>query len=348
MHSSLIPPGILSSRNYPGFLGALFLVLLRIAIGWHFLVEGLEKYESTRYGKQPFSAEVYLRNSVGPLAPQFRSMLPDADGKDLLDEAKLKSSWSETIDQIANHYKFTDDQKAKAKGLLEQGKTWADVWFNAYDNREARLKYLTELKNVEDTERNPEALSYERERAWDTRRTLEGDRRKLTAPLVAKGQELADAVVALKTPEQQASAGTYSAPLSSLDVANWLTTYGLIAIGACLIVGFLTPLAAICAAAFLTLLYISIPPWPGLPPNPKTEGHYWIVSKNLVELIACLLIAVTASGHWFGLDALCFGARRRRRWARHESRVAEKYGIIVNGKASSGDSRKPVQVATRS
>ena len=213
MPSSLIPTGILSSRNYPGFLGALFLVLLRIAIGWHFLIEGLDKIESTRYGKQPFSAEVYLRNSVGPLAPQFRRMLPDADGRALLDPAQLKSGWSETIERIANHYKFTDDQKSKAKALLEQGNAWADVWFNAYDNREAREKYLSELTKVEQTERNPDALSYERERAWETRRTLEGDRKKLTAPLVAKGQELADAVVALKTPEQQASAGNYSASL---------------------------------------------------------------------------------------------------------------------------------------
>src|SRR5208337_4598989 len=265
MPSSLIPPGILSSRNYPGFLGALFLVLLRIAIGWHFLTEGLDKIESTRYGKQPFSAEVYLRNSVGPLAPQFRRMLPDADGLALLDPAQLKSGWSETIERIANHYKFTDDQKSKAKALLEQGNAWADVWFNAYDNREARQKYLSELTKVEQTERNPNALSYERERAWEARRTLEGDRKTLTAPLVAKGQELADAVVALRTPEQQASAGNCSAPLSFL------------------VLGFLTPLAAICAAAFLALVYLSFPPWPGLPPNPKAEGHYWIVSKNLVE-----------------------------------------------------------------
>ena len=62
-------------------------------------------------------------------------MLPDADGLALLDPAQLKSGWSETIERIANHYKFTDDQKSKAKALLEQGNAWADVWFNAYDNR---------------------------------------------------------------------------------------------------------------------------------------------------------------------------------------------------------------------
>ena len=77
------------------------------------------------------------------------------------------------------------------------------------------------------------------------------------------------------------------------------------------------------------MLYLAIPPWPGLPPIPIAEGHYWIVNKNLVEMIACLLLAATASGYWFGLDRLFFGARRRRRWARREARLAEKYGLVV-------------------
>ncbi len=69
------------------------------------------------------------------------------------------------------------------------------------------------------------------------------------------------------------------------------------------------------------MIYLSMPPWPGLPPNPKAEGHYLIVSKNLVELIACLVIATTPSGHWVGFDALFFGARRRRRLAARRARA---------------------------
>ncbi|MFO0892015.1 MAG: DoxX family protein [Isosphaeraceae bacterium] len=329
-----IPPGLLSSRNYPGFLGALFLVLLRIAIGWHFLTEGLDKVESTRYGKNPFSAEIYLRNASGPLAPTFRSMLPDADGRDSLDPAKLKASWAEHLGRIESHFKFNDQQKAKVKELLDRSNAWADVWFNAFDNKEAIEKYMHELAEVERTERDPNSMSFERERAWESRRSLEADRRKLTAPLVTRGQELTDAAIALASSEQQSAAGAYSPPMSFLDVANFLTMYGLCAMGVCLILGFLTPFAAVCAAAFLAMIYLSMPPWPGLPPNPKAEGHYWIVSKNMVELIACLLIAVTASGHWFGLDALFFGARRRRSWERHERRLAEKYGLIENEKAT--------------
>ena len=107
-----------------------------------------------------------------------------------------------------------------------------------------------------------------------------------------------------------------SLPWTSLDVLNSVTIFGLIAIGFCLIAGFLTPVAALRPRPFLAMIYLSMPPWPGLPPNPKAEGHYLIVSKNLVELIACLVIATTPSGHWVGLDALFFGARRRRRLAR--------------------------------
>ena len=76
MPSIFIPPGILSNRNYPGFLAALFLVLLRMAIGWHFS-RGCEKVKSTYYGgKEPFSAEIYIRNANGPFAPYFRHVMP--------------------------------------------------------------------------------------------------------------------------------------------------------------------------------------------------------------------------------------------------------------------------------
>ena len=101
---------------------------------------------------------------------------------------------------------------------------------------------------------------------------------------------------------------------------NRLTMFGLVAIGFCLIAGLFTPFAALSAAAFLAMIYLAMPPLPGLPPNPKTEGNYLIVSKNLVEMLACLVIATTPNGHWIGFDALLFGARRRRRLAARSAR----------------------------
>ena len=78
------------SRYYPGFLAAFFIVLLRIAIGWHFLYEGCEKVEGTLTGKEPFSAEMYVRNATGPFVSYFRGMLPDVNSLAMLDPVRLK------------------------------------------------------------------------------------------------------------------------------------------------------------------------------------------------------------------------------------------------------------------
>jgi uncharacterized membrane protein YphA (DoxX/SURF4 family) len=66
---------------------AFFLILLRLAIGWHFLYEGWHKYHSTVIGptetNRPFTSEGYFRNAPGPLGPIVRAQL----GKDPDDAA---------------------------------------------------------------------------------------------------------------------------------------------------------------------------------------------------------------------------------------------------------------------
>ncbi len=315
------------TRYYPGFLAALFIVLLRIAIGWHFLNEGVEKVNSTRYGKEPFSAEIYLRNANGPLGPFFRGMLPDATSASLRDLNQVKEAWKAEVQRIGDHYGFDDAQKGKAQALLNNSLDWAEHWFHHHENVEKLKKYEHDLAMVEKTEADENALSFERERTWEARRLAEADRKALIAPIVQTATELKDNIMAqVVTPEQKAAMNPPRPQWTSLDTANTLTMYGLVAIGVCLIAGLFTPFAAICAALFLGMIYLSMPPWPGLPPNPKTEGHYWIVSKNLIELIACLVIATTPSGHWIGLDAVVFGPWRRRRLARQLER---EQGVAV-------------------
>jgi uncharacterized membrane protein YphA (DoxX/SURF4 family) len=314
------------SRYYPGILGAFFIVLLRIAIGWHFLFEGLEKVNSTVDGKTPFSAEIYVRNATGPLAPYFRGMIPDVDGRALLDPEKLKKAWTQDVERLIDHYRLNEDKTAQVRQILDENLQWADDWFQDPDASQNRQKYLHDLEQAEAAESNPQALSYQRERAWEARRGLDADRRSVTAPLIDRAKAMRESVVKLAIADQPIS-GAPAARWTSLDVANYLTMFGLIAIGFCLMAGFLTPLSAVSAAAFLAMIYLSMPPWPGLPPNPRAEGHYLFVSKNLIELIACLVIATTPSGHWIGLDALFFGARRRRRMAARAARAAEARAI---------------------
>lgn len=288
-------------------------MLLRIAIGWHFLYEGFEKVESTRRGGKPFTAESYLRFSTGPFAPYFRGMVPDVNGREKLDADRLKAAWRSDVDRIINHYHFVEDQRVKAQAALDAAEDQADLWFQDRDNLEKRKKYFDDLGEVQRLERKEGAPSYERERASAKRRELDADRRGLIKDLDARGDALRKAVLALAAPEQVEASGPYHPPHTELEYINYMTMYGLIAMGLGLMLGFLTRLSAFAGAVFLLQIYFSMPPWPGLPPNPLAEGHYMIVNKNLIEMLACLALACLPTGQWVGLDALLFGWRRRRR-----------------------------------
>src|ERR1700730_6578446 len=68
-------------------LTKIFLVLLRLAIGWHFLFEGLEKVQSVYLGptttSQPFTSAGYLREATGPMGPLARKQVGDPDEQTL-------------------------------------------------------------------------------------------------------------------------------------------------------------------------------------------------------------------------------------------------------------------------
>ncbi len=202
------------SRAYPGFLAAFFIILLRVAIGWHFLFEGLEKVQSTRQGKEPFSAEIYVRNATGPLAPYYRGMLPDVNGLSLLDPTRLKVAWSDNVARVADHYGFTQEQRRQAQQNLDESLKWADYWFNDPENHEQLQKYFDNLRQVQKTEQDLSALSYQHERAWDLRRSLDADRRTLTRPIIEHGTALVDGIAKLvATPDQHETAGPCSSGL---------------------------------------------------------------------------------------------------------------------------------------
>jgi uncharacterized membrane protein YphA (DoxX/SURF4 family) len=287
-------------------------VLLRITIGWHFHYEGLWKVESFR-GEKPFSAEGYLRNATGPLAPTFRAMIPDVDGLQTLDADAYKATLGEDVRQIGAHFGFNDDQDARAKAILDEATTFATDWFGSLENRDRREKYVHDLEAVRKVEENPDALETQKNWAWSQRKTLDKDRKDLTLDLTARRALVRDSIVKLATTEQVSSAGDFAPPPSQLQLNDRLTAYGLLAIGLCLMLGLFTRFAALSGAVFLGLVYLAMPPWPGLPENPTDPGHYLFVDKNFVEMMACLAIASLPTGHWVGLDAALFGWYRRRR-----------------------------------
>ncbi|MCA1686241.1 MAG: DoxX family protein, partial [Planctomycetia bacterium] len=179
--------------------------------------------------------------------------------------------------------------------------------------REKRAKYYHDLRAVQKVERNFFALSYERERAAAKRKELDAERTELVKELDARGAALRESVAKLADEKQVASAGPYLLSTTSLQKMNLFISFSILAIGFCLMAGLFTRLAALGGAAFLLQIYLSMPPWPGLPVSPKAEGHYFIVDKNLVEMLACMALVFLPTGHWVGLDALLFGKRRHAR-----------------------------------
>ena len=98
-----------------------------------------------------------------------------------------------------------------------------------------------------------------------------------------------------------------------LDIINFLNIWGLIAIGLGLILGCLTRLAAVFGALLVLMYYMVNPPLIGYFYSIPTEGSYLLINKNLVELAALFVIAVTYSGRYIGLDRIIHALFKRRK-----------------------------------
>ena len=130
-----------------------FLVLLRLAIGWHFLFEGLDKIQSVNMGvtetSRPWTSKPYLREANGPLAEYFHREAGDTDEEALAiltvqplkpgeDTARvpakqrtspvLDQAWNEYLRHFADHYQLQGPQLELAKGKLDQAKDQAVRW----------------------------------------------------------------------------------------------------------------------------------------------------------------------------------------------------------------------------
>ena len=313
----------------------MFLVLLRVAIGWHFFYEGTQKILSTPGGKASilgqlfpnpegprFTAEPYLRASSGPLASHFRNLIPDVDSRNQLDPTAIKANFAAILARVGEHYNFDADQRQTADAIVKDRAEVVDTWFESLENRERIQKYLDEVAEIEKVENNPEALAYELENARQDRKTAETDRKDLVKEVTPWSETLRDSLVALANPAQAKEAGDYEPPWTRMDWIDYSTMVGLTAIGFCLIFGLFTPLAALGGAGYLLSFYLSMPPWPGLPEG-IVEGHYRYINKNLIEMIALLALAATPNGLWIGLDALLFGWIGRAERRREADRLAD-------------------------
>ena len=93
------------------------IVVLRVAIGWQLLYEGLWKIK-TLNTPTPWTSVGYLKNSQGPLRGVFRAMTGDPDELNWLDVDKMSAKWKDWQARFSDHYQLTDRQKSRLHSIV--------------------------------------------------------------------------------------------------------------------------------------------------------------------------------------------------------------------------------------
>jgi uncharacterized membrane protein YphA (DoxX/SURF4 family) len=358
----------------------LFLIALRLAIGWHCFVEGMEKITAPHW-----SSETYLRESMGPASGAFRWIAGDrllakvTVGPDESFPAELDREWRDYLNAFAAYYKLTSEQIERAQAVLAERKKDTLAAFakaetvtkiSAYPPdlkidmtmnqrldeherlsdrvRKAEAKFPTtdkdvhaewktaradlarwraELKKSIDAETAKLKKIDEADRAkWKKsidaltetlKKTDNSDQvGRLTKSIESQTSELnKHALTDLLTSEQK-QAGPMPEPKTAwrmLEISDFMVKWGLVVLGGCLMLGLCSRGTSLATALLLFSFYAAMPPLPGWPESPRLEGHYLLVNKTLIEVIALLALTFIPTGRWAGLDGLlcvCCGGNR--------------------------------------
>lgn len=94
-----------------------------------------------------------------------------------------------------------------------------------------------------------------------------------------------------------------------LDVLDFMNIWGLVFIGAGLILGLFTRVASISGMVLLAFYYLSHPPVIGASYAIPSEGNYLWINKNLIELLALWVIVLFPTWRQIGLDRFIFNTQ---------------------------------------
>lgn len=94
-----------------------------------------------------------------------------------------------------------------------------------------------------------------------------------------------------------------------LNVMDFLNVWGLVLIGAGLIVGLFTRVAAISGIALLAFYYLSHPAIIGVTYAIPSEGSYLWINKNLIELLTLWVIVLFPTWKQVGMDRFLFNKK---------------------------------------
>jgi uncharacterized membrane protein YphA (DoxX/SURF4 family) len=260
----------------------------------------------------------------------------DADYKKRLDAAKAKKEalpvefapylragqwgeqiaqdWRAKVDQFKDLAGMTDEQRKAAEDALQIRLTQLSVVIAGLDSQIADWQH--ELWRLKDAQDAPTAsgLPYEAARITEKKAETTAATASWIAELRGLESDLDADLRATLNAEQagnpalldQFAVAVADPKVQKMRTMNTVVTYAIIAIGACLILGLFTRLAALGGIAFLVMVMASQPPWVA---GAKSDLFFY----QLVEVAALVVLFVVGAGRWAGLDFFLRALFRRRR-----------------------------------
>jgi uncharacterized membrane protein YphA (DoxX/SURF4 family) len=327
-----------------GIATVILLIALRVALGWHFLYEGVWKIKHPDEFRA--EAEGFLTGARGPMAGVFYAMVPDIDGRQRLsgEYQTVEKEVEEFVKDAKGVYvkvsKDSDElKKKKAKKnvavVINEGRTkeWdairarftakhsnledaaQEVYERHLDGVQEYLgenwkdieAYFGSLDRFKESKASSPGTSYQNKRNWDDMKKLRGEAKVWLAELDSREKayktELRDLLPKEDRDRDPFARGINILAWPRMEQISFAITWGLTALGVCLMLGLCTRPAALGGAVFMLFVVMSQPSYPGVvPSDPPQLGHALLVNKDFVEMIALFLVATTAVGRWAGLD----------------------------------------------
>ncbi len=275
------------------------LVALRVGIGLHFYLEGTAKLQDPK----PFSGG-FFANAKGPLAPLYRNLVWDLDGKQRLDPqgGATKAHWEAYGKRVAAHFRFDDKQTKNADEIVKAHLKRMGSYLGS--KKEDINEYFLQVKRRDLNRDDPVRQGLAAMQAHDAR--IAADRNQKLGPMLGEVEQiwknLENDLNSIATAEQwkrhgRLPIGKVGRQALDSEFMDAVVPYFDTAIGLLLIMGLFTRVAGIAGGLFLASVCAS--QWPGYGGQP--------IYYQFVEMLALFALAAIGAGQFCGLDYVVTG-----------------------------------------
>jgi uncharacterized membrane protein YphA (DoxX/SURF4 family) len=268
------------------------LVALRLAVGWHFYREGADKIIAG-----DFTSVGFFRTAKGPLVPLYQWFLWDGEGQARLNQEATLDAWTQYRQQLVEHYGFDEKQQKQADQVYRFRAGQLSAFFE--EKQEDLNKYVKGLERRDLNRQDParQGVTSLRGQAEQIDKDVHQDLGPWLGNIDAMWKGYEQDLNDLAT-EAQAGRRWFALPkpgrhfLDTLFIDQIIPYFDLL-VGACLILGLGTRLAALAGAGFLaSIIGTQFPGTAGAIPT-----YY-----QVIEMFAMLVLAAFGAGRFAGLD----------------------------------------------